>query len=227
MLRFFRVALWRIRDAWWLLSWRIMLALATWRTVHGIRVGLRPSFDYELGDRAMDQVGAAIGLIADYDPRRMKRIAGDIAFFWVKRAGYASAYFIQETRVCVLDSQFLTRRETAPPWVAVAIVHEATHARLEKSGIRYSEPARPRIEALCDAQSAEFVRRLPDGEALARRILEGRPVDQAHWSNENLDRRLAVARKVELDTARQDLEHADLPSWLKRVLQRLIRSRAA
>jgi hypothetical protein len=224
---FLRVIWWRIRYAAWHLGWQIEFGLASWRTFHGLRVGLAPVLDEQLGLRAFEQVEAALNLVAEYEPRRMRRIASDIHRIWIKRAGYAAAYYLTELSLCVLDRNFVTAQDTPADMIAVAIVHEATHARLFKRRIPYAESLRPRIEAICDAQSAVFARRLPNGEALSRRILEGRPADASHWSNDNLDRRLLEARHTEIAAVRQELEDSDLPDWLKRMLRRVIRSRAA
>ena len=224
---FLRTVWWRIRYAVWYVGWRIIRATATWRTMHGVKVGLAPQLDHQLGIEALNRVEAAFALIARYAPRRLSRISRDIRFFWVRRAAYAPAYFIQSTKVCVLDRTFLTAPDTTPALITAALIHEATHARLESAGIKYSESARARIEAICDAQSAEFALRLPDGGALHRRIIDGRPADATYWSDQNLDRRVIEARVAELEATRQEVEQADLPIWLKNLLRRVIRSRAA
>jgi len=224
---FLRVLWWRIRYAVWYLGWRIEFGLAKWHTVHGVRVGLAAVLDEQLGLRAFESVQAALDLIAEYEPRRMRRIARDIQRIWIRRAAYAPAYYLTELSLCVLDRNFVTAEDTPATMIAVAIVHEATHVRLFKRKILYAEALRPRIEAICDAQSAVFARHLPDGESLSRRILEGRPADASHWSDDNLDRRLVDARHTEVAAVRQELEDSDLPNWLKRVLRRVIRSRAA
>ena len=224
---FARILWWRIRYAVWYLGSRITLALANWRTMHGVKVGLAPLLDEELGSRAFQQVQAAFDLIAEHAPRRLSRIARDIRYFWIRRAAYAPAYFIQSAKVCVLDRNFLTAPDTTPALIAAAVIHEATHARLESRGIQYSEPARPRIEAICDAQSAAFAQNLLDGGSLYRRIVEGRAGDPTHWTDQNLSRQMAEAKHTELEAAREELDQSELPAWLKRVLHRVLRSRAA
>ena len=224
---FARIIWWRIRYAVWYVGSRIMLAIANWRTMHGVKVGLAPLLDEELGSRAFERVQAAFDLIAEHAPRRINRIARDIRFFWIRRAVYAPAYFIQSTKVCVLDRNFLTAPDTTPALIAAAVIHEATHARLENRGIQYSEPARPRIEAICDAQSVDFAQKLPDGGSLCRQLIEGRAADLTHWTDQNLSRRMMEAKHTELQAAREELDQSDLPTWLKRILHRVLRSRAA
>jgi len=222
-----RLLWWRIRYGVWYLDWRISFAIARGSTLHGVKVKLAPVLDEEIGTRALEKVEAALDLIAEHDPRRMSRIARDLRWIWIQRAAYAPAYFIKELRLCVLDRAYIVADSTPPAMIAVSIVHEAAHARLFSRDIPYPAPARPRIEAVCDAQSAEFARRLPDGEPLVRRILEGRPADVTHWSDDKLDRRMADAKHAEFEATRQELEASDLPAWLKRMLHKMIRSRAA
>ena len=129
--------------------------------------------------------------------------------------------------MCVLDRNWVTAPDTMPDMIAASIVHEATHARLDGLNIQYLEPLRARIERLCDAESIAFARRVPNGESLARRIIESRPTDAAHWSDERLDDRILKARRSDMDAMRKELDDAHLPAWLKKLLQRLARSRAA
>lgn len=222
-----RMLWWRIRYAVWYLAWRMEAGIAEWRTLYGVKVGVAFVLDEQSGARAFEKIEAALGLIARYEPRRLRRIARDMQHVWVRRDAYAPAYYVEELRQCVIDRNFLTAEDTAPAMVAVAIVHEGTHARLFKNRIPYTEAIRARIEAVCDKESAAFARRLPDGESLARRIVAGRPGDPTHWSNDNLNRRLVEARHLEIAAARKELEDSDLPLWLKKLVRRVIRSRAA
>ena len=55
---------------------------------------------------------------------------------------------------------------TSPELIAAVIVHEATHARLERYGIGYEEKLRARIEAVCFRRELAFAAKLPNGEAV-------------------------------------------------------------
>jgi hypothetical protein len=226
-MRFLRFCWWRIRLALWHFRCWVSLATARGRTVHGVSIRLGPVLNEAIGTRAIAVVESALDLIAQHDPRRMSRIARDIRWIWVQRTAYAAGYWIQDLRVCVLDREYVTAADTATWMIAATIVHEATHARLFRHNIPYVEPARARIEAICDAQSVDFARRLPGGESFARWILQSRPVDSTHWSDEKLDRRMSEAKPIELDAIRKEIEDASLPVWLKNLLRWAVRWRAA
>jgi len=106
----------------------------------------------------------------------------------------------------VIDRAWLTG-DTTPDRVAAAIIHEATHARLYRDRIPYAEA-------------------LPEGAALAERIRKG-GADPDHWSDVNLARRSRTARQDAIRSAREEMEASDLPNWVKKILRRLGRFRAA
>ena len=54
--------------------------------------------------------------------------------------------------------------------IASTIVHEATHARLERYGIEYEEPRRVKIEAICCRRELAFAVRLPGSAELQQDI---------------------------------------------------------
>jgi hypothetical protein len=197
-----------------------MFSVAHWRTLHGIRVGVFDVWEDRDEAQVFERIEAAFELMAAYEPRRLKRAARDIRRLWITRAAYAAAYYLKAWDMCVIDVKFITDEHTTPAKLATVFVHEATHARLFNCGIRYTEAARHRIEAVCVAESAFFARRLPDGEALARYVVECHPSDTGHWSDDNLNRRM-------LDARLQEVGETSLPRWLKRFLRRVLVSRAA
>src|SRR5882724_2942912 len=219
-MQFFRVLWWRLRYALWYLQWRVMFWSAEWRTVHGIKVGVFGVWEDQVLKRAFEKIDTALGLIAIHEPRRLQRATRDMRRLWIRRAAYSSAYYLQTWQMCVIDLKFLTDDQTSAAKAAAVLVHEATHARLFNCGIRYTEKARLRIESICVAESASFSRRLPDGEALARHVEACQPSNESHWSDQNLDHRMLQARLQEMD-------EAPLASWLKRLLRRVLLSRAA
>ncbi len=219
-MRLLRLLWWRVRYAVWQSGWRLSFWVADWRVVHGINIGIFDMWDGDAREQVFRKLEAALGLIAAHDPRRLRRAARDIRRVWARRAAYAAAFYVQAWDMCVLDHKFITDAGTTTSKLAAVFVHEATHARLFKRGIRYTEAARQRIEGICVSESAAFARRLPDGETLARYISSGQPVEASHWSDQNLNRRMLEAKL-------QEIEEASLPAWLKRVLRRVLMSRAA
>ncbi len=220
-----RVVWWRIRSVLWHLLWRVQLRLFPARSFHDIKVSLYAVLDERTEAECFARVEAALDLIARYDRRRLRTIRRSLDRIWIRRTTYAAAYYIDATRLCVIDRAFLTG-DTTPDRVAAAIIHEATHARLYRHKIPYAEALRPRIEAICDEESAAFAARLPEGAALAERIRKG-GADPDHWSDINLARRSRTARQDAIRSAREEMEASDLPNWVKKILRRLGRFRAA
>ena len=63
----------------------------------------------------------------------------------------------------MLDERFLANPETSVEMIASTIVHEATHAKLERLGVSYAEDRRARIEAFFPSLRGEpLLRRFPD-----------------------------------------------------------------
>ena len=60
----------------------------------------------------------------------------------------------------MLDERFVTNPETTIERIASVIVHEATHARMERCGIGYAEDQRARIETVCFRRELAFAVRL-------------------------------------------------------------------
>jgi hypothetical protein len=216
----------RIRYFLWYLSWQVTLRLSTTRSFHDIKVSLYLVLNDQIEAQCFARVEAALDLIARYDPRRLRTIRRSFDRIWIRRTTYAPAYYIDATRLCVIDQRFLIAPETTVDRVAVAIIHEATHARLFRHKIPYAEAMRSRIEVICDEESAAFADRLPDGASLASRIRNSR-TDPDHWSDISLERRFQTARQDGIRSAREEMEASDLPNWVKKILRRLGRFRAA
>lgn len=104
----------------------------------------------------LDHVVAALSLIQEMDPRRFRRIEGDLHRIFIRRGGGSS--YRSLTEVCVLEADLV---RTAPPAnLALTVVHEAAHARIFKRGIRYRPDLAERIEARCVKEQIAFTRRL-------------------------------------------------------------------
>jgi hypothetical protein len=130
------------------------------RTTHGLRLA---AFSHEEdGELLLDKVTEALDLIAVCDPRRFARIRRQVRAVFVVPAG--GEIYDQGLGGYMATASLLRQRSAAH--VALAIVHEATHARLWASGIRSTAANLDRIERLCIAQEIAFAQRLPDAEAL-------------------------------------------------------------
>jgi hypothetical protein len=92
--------------------------------------------------------------------------------------------------------------------LASVLVHEAVHLRINARGIKYKPAYRERIERVCIAEQARFLRCFPgDGEEMAREAEACLAV--SWWTHE--------AREATLDDM---LEKHQLPRWLKVILPR-------
>lgn len=111
-------------------------------------------------------VGDALERIATTSPRigrRMRREVHQLLVMPEKTP--AAAYFHPGT--IFIPLQFFDDSDS--DYVAGAIVHEATHARLETQGVRYWPHLRARIERRCFREELEFFASLPGREDLVRR----------------------------------------------------------
>src|SRR5687768_10846648 len=99
-----------------------------WRRQAGIPVGV----DRALGDSApaFAKVAEALDLIVRVEPRRGARLRSDVAAVVVSRRPTA---FSALSSTCYLDFE-LVARSTAGS-IALALVHEAVHARFAAAGV--------------------------------------------------------------------------------------------
>jgi hypothetical protein len=141
------------------LSDRILLRLSTGKSIDGLRI--RASDQGEAGLRRVEE---ALGIIKTFDRRRYDRILHDLELVWVRLLPAALACFNESLKACEIDTRFALDEASKPEIIAAAIVHEATHARLARCGIRYDENMRIRIEDICVRRELAFAARLPNGE---------------------------------------------------------------
>src|SRR5713101_6929819 len=97
----------------------------------------------------MPRVEEALRLIKTYDRVRYNRLIRDLERVWVTLLPGYPACYDHSIRACELDTRYVLADTSQPEVIASTIVHEATHARLRRSGIGYEEDLRPRVEAVC------------------------------------------------------------------------------
>ena len=139
--------------------YRILGGLATTHYADGLRID-----NHDQNAQLVGKVEEALTLIRTLDPRRYQRIRQDLAVVIVldRDLPGVNAKYWHEARACVLTRE--TVRDHSDAIVASCIVHEATHARLERAGVHYFKDLRPRIEARCVREELSFAERL-GGEA--------------------------------------------------------------
>jgi hypothetical protein len=113
------------------------------------------------------KINQALNLISEFDPRRYRQIKRDVRKIWLFIAKPAAGCWINELQTCVLDKEFYCGLTPASR-MALTIVHEATHARLHKFKIKYTEDIRDRVERICIKSEIAFAKRLPDGKDLIK-----------------------------------------------------------
>lgn len=125
---------------------------------------------------ARAKVGDAVDVLAHVDARRFRRLRSDVKRIGVTDIGGAGAgQYWHQLKACVLDSGYAIR--TPAPVVAMTLVHEATHARIRRMGVRITPRTLDRIERICTRAELEFAVRSGNQDALriARRKLSAEP----------------------------------------------------
>lgn len=118
------------------------------------------------------------------------------------------AEFKESLKACMLDERYVA--DSTLEQIASTIVHEATHARLAKCGIRYEKRLRSRIEAICLRRELTFAAKLPNGEELPREITSilGWCDASADWFSNKQFRERGTQEIVDA------LRHMETPEWI-------------
>ena len=148
-------------------------------------------------ERARDRLSAALNIIRTLSPTRYAYLQRDLSRICIGTThNLAECHF--PTGLCLLQTHFVLASATIPEHIALALVHEGTHARLHRAGFGYDEPRRARIERLCVTAELIVARRLPDAEYLVSHIAGQLPShDSDRWTNQALhERRLQGLRDL-------------------------------
>jgi hypothetical protein len=167
---------------------------------------------------ALRRVEEALQLIKHSDNLHYSRVIHSLDRIWVNLLPYALAHYASALNACVIDERFVLLETTTLERLASTIVHEATHARLDRWGIRYIEKARSRIEAICLRRELNFLTKLPNSEPLQEEIahtLEWYATNQDYLSNVNFRAR-DDRGQVEV------LRHLGAPRWFVRFAKWLV-----
>ncbi|AZO45514.1 hypothetical protein EJ076_32700 [Mesorhizobium sp. M7D.F.Ca.US.005.01.1.1] len=162
-------------------------------------------YDADKGDKSADKVAAALHLIQVMDPVRYRRVVRDLKQIWITTIPGAAGQFVRSTSTCELDERFVTGEHISIEEVAGAIVHEATHARLDQCGIGYEERLRTRVEEVCMRRELAFAAKLPEGAGI-RRWVEARQNGPVDYSN-------AAFNTREIAGIRDAMIHLGMPIW--------------
>lgn len=131
-----------------------------------------------------EKLQSALQLIQLYAQVRFACFRRDVARIYVGPIP-ARAQWINDSRMCAVDFDWLHNSSTTPTMVALTLVHEGMHARLFRAGFGYDESVRWRIEDLCIRAEGIVARRMPDGERLAACAEKKRAqFDAESWTDE-------------------------------------------
>jgi hypothetical protein len=198
------------------LSIRIMLRFSTSRYLDGLWIG---TWETE-AEPILQRIEAALLLIKRYDRIRYDRLLRDLQRVWVLLLASSVASFEYGIYRCEIDTRYCLAETTTPELLATVIVHEATHARLWRRGIRYEEAQRPRIEEICLRREIAFAAKLPNGEAArdqAERTLALCATGE-YWTG-------AAFRERYIEGGVETLRYLGAPDWLARIFRWLLVSR--
>lgn len=149
------------------------------RVIHGLDVWIVNDGQFATTEELFRRVDAALRLVADHTPWRLRAMRRDFARILLLRQDGCRALF-DGMRNCSLDTYFVA---TFPPeQVASSIVHEGVHARLRRGGRQVPRDLIAWEERLCRKAELGFGLRLPNGAAVvqrARAALAGSDADIA------------------------------------------------
>jgi hypothetical protein len=185
----------------------IDLAMSIHRQVDGIWIGSLYGSPEQL-----TRVEGALSLIKQHSPLDHARIVRQLDRIWVRLTNYGVGEYRDNLKACILDERYIVDSTVAVERIASTIVHEATHARIERHGIEYNEKVRTRIEAVCFRRELAFAARLPNNAELQqsiKRCLE--------WCDANPDEFSDAQFRARAEAAGiEELRYLEAPDWLVR-----------
>lgn len=186
---------------------RFALWISKSRVTDGLWIG-SAQWDSE---PALQRVEAALQLINRCAPLHYRRVKNSLSRIWVTLVPHGAGCYLHSLNACLLDERVVASENTTLEWIASAIVHEATHARLEKRGIRYDEAVRDRIERICARRELDFARHLAGIDALheeiARRLDLCKEENASYYTDQNM------WQKIDQGNA-EILRHLGTPEWV-------------
>ena len=154
-------------------------------------------------EELFSRLAAAIELIERYDARLRHEIATNLRRVLISSA--SGAHYLSGLQACRLGAQTVLHASTLS--LAMTIVHEAMHARLDHEHWSYNPEERERVERACTEAEIAFAERVPGSENEIATVRE-----------------LLATKWWEPDSIRQDtlkeIERLGLPHWIRRLLER-------
>lgn len=176
------------------------LAMSPNKVIRGFKIV--NLFIAEHDEKLFERVAQLLDLVQSADARRFLRMRRDVQRILIMHTGGSAGSYWRELNACVLDAQHL--RDDDLRSVAMTLVHEATHARLERAGFGYRTSLRARIEHLCVEAEIAFAERLSESETL---------IDEARWAMNEMWWSIDARN----DRRAQGLRALGLPGWAVRL----------
>ena len=195
------------------MQYRLAFWGAQHRIVDGLWIGAASPHRNDDEAELIAKVIAGVQLIATHDVKRFKRIQRDLKRIFVYWMPGSWGRYVATLDMCELDLRFVTDSATTTELLAATIVHEATHARLNKCGIGYDAPIQPRVERLCLQAELDFAAKLPNPHRVREVAEASMAASDSYWSSSERAQR---HRQGYADA----IEQLEMPKWLRRFLKR-------
>ena len=159
--RTIRYVYWRSLSAVWRGWLRCVATEHVGRRAAGLE--LRAIQEEAPAQAIFDKLEKALAIIAEHDPRRFQRMRQDLDFITVTDfliAAGASGLYMPGSRTCYLDTAWVESRGLAD--VALMIVHESAHARLDRLQPSKWPAIIERVEHRCLREELSFASMLPE-----------------------------------------------------------------
>ena len=194
---------------------KIELWFSKSRVIDGLWIG---SFQSD-AEPALLRIEAALRLIERFAPLHYRRIKTNLSQIWVQLFPYGAGCYRHSLNACLLDERFVASETTTVECIASAIVHKATHARLEKLGIHYDATVRHQIERICARRELDFVRHLSGANTLQEEIswrLDQCDQVNAFFTDQNIRQEIFQGNA-------ETLRHLGMPEWVIAGIRRFTR----
>jgi hypothetical protein len=198
------------------LSWatRVLIWTAPSRNVSGIPVTITSRSPQRL-ESLFRKVADGLDVLRQYHPRGYRTVRRQVRRVLVGFLPNAKATWWGPPRACMLSMEYFSNDSATPTDVALSLLHEATHGRLEGLGFRYTPEKRLRLETICTRAEMDLAERLPDRNTRLPALDESLHHLASLYSSENLQ-----AGRV------GGLRELGAPSWVVRAVEWLNRSAA-
>jgi len=190
---------------------RLQLRWSTGRHVDGLWIGSWRT------PQDLPRIERALLLVKNHSPLHYSRIVRELERVWIFLLPAALGGYDRSLKACMLDERYVANSATSIEEIASTIVHEATHAKLDRRGFGYQEELRARIEAICFRRELAFSVRLPAGAQLQKDIAY-----RLTWYQSNPDYfGDAQFRERDNDGVIEMLRHIGAPDWIIRATPKI------